>query len=104
MNDVFISYSHIDDQSIVEGKKGWISGMHRVLGVRLSQLLGYEARIWRDQKLQGIDVFDEEITRQFIESKVLSSSQLKVKSPWSFLPLRWKPETSSLGYFLRQIS
>lgn len=58
--------------------------MHRVLGVRLSQLLGYEARIWRDQKLQGSDVFDEEITQQFIESKLLVSvlSPRYINSDW----------------------
>ena len=58
MNDVFISYAHIDDQALTEGQKGWITQFHRILEVRLGQLLGEKPTIWRDQKLQGSDVFD----------------------------------------------
>ena len=29
MNDVFISYAHIDDQPMMEGQRGWISQFHR---------------------------------------------------------------------------
>lgn len=56
-NDIFISYAHIDDQPLVEGKKGWVSNFHRALEIRLAQLLGRRSRIWRDPKLQGNDVF-----------------------------------------------
>ena len=58
MNDVFISYAHIDDQPMLEGQRGWISQFHRSLEVRMAQLLGQELRIWRDPKLNGSDLFD----------------------------------------------
>jgi hypothetical protein len=84
MNDVFISYAHIDDQALTEGQKGWISQFHRTLEVRLGQLLGQEPRVWRDPKLQGSDVFDEALIQQFSESKVLVSvlTPRYVKSEW----------------------
>jgi hypothetical protein len=47
MNDVFISYAHIDDQPMMEGQCGWISQFHRSLKVRMAQLLGQELKIWR---------------------------------------------------------
>ena len=31
MNDIFISYAHIDDESLDEEQKGWISKFHRSL-------------------------------------------------------------------------
>ena len=40
MNDVFISYAHIDDQALTEGQKGWITQFHCILEVRLGQALG----------------------------------------------------------------
>ena len=45
MNDVFISYAHLDDQSIDEDQKGWISKFHRVLEIKLSQLSTDRAKL-----------------------------------------------------------
>ena len=84
MNDVFISYAHIDDQPMMEGQRGWISQFHRSLEVRMAQLLGQELKIWRDPKLQGSDLFDEALVRQFSDSKVLVSvlTPRYVRSEW----------------------
>lgn len=84
MNDVFISYAHIDDQPMLEGQRGWISQFHRSLEVRMAQLLGQELKIWRDPKLQGSDLFDEALTKQFSDSKVLVSvlTPRYVRSDW----------------------
>lgn len=60
-SDIFVSYAHIDDQSLVEGQKGWISSLHRALEIRLAQLLGKKPKIWRDPKLQGNDVFADKL-------------------------------------------
>ena len=38
--DIFISYAHIDDEPLVESQNGWITEFHRVLAIRLSQLMG----------------------------------------------------------------
>ncbi|MDO8542931.1 MAG: TIR domain-containing protein [Opitutaceae bacterium] len=84
MNDVFISYAHIDDQPMMEGQRGWISQFHRSLEVRMAQLLGQELKIWRDPKLQGSDLFDEALVQQFSDSKVLVSvlTPRYVRSEW----------------------
>ena len=84
MNDVFISYAHIDDQPMLEGQRGWISQFHRSLEVRMAQLLGQELKIWRDPKLQGSDLFDDALTKQFSDSKVLVSvlTPRYVRSDW----------------------
>lgn len=56
--DIFISYKHSDNLS------GWVSEFHRRLHVRLTELLGQEAVIWRDKKLGGADAFSDEILQQ----------------------------------------
>jgi len=84
MNDLFISYAHIDDLSISEDQKGWISEFHRILETRLAQLMGEKPRIWRDQKLTGSDIFDEQIVQQFKNTKLMISvlSPRYIKSEW----------------------
>jgi hypothetical protein len=83
-SDVFVSYAHIDDQALAEGQPGWISSLHRHLQVRLEQLLGKEARIWRDPKLQGNDVFADRLVDRLPGVAVLVSvlSPRYVKSEW----------------------
>jgi hypothetical protein len=84
MNDLFISYAHIDDQPLTEGAKGWISRLHRLLEIRLSQLMGERPNIWRDPTLQGSEIFGETIVRQLSEVKAMVSivSPRYVKSDW----------------------
>ena len=84
MNDVFISYAHIDNETLEENQKGWITQLHRILQVRLAQLMGAEPQIWRDLKLTGSDLFDQTIVEQFLDSKILVSvlSPRYVNSDW----------------------
>ena len=51
--DAFISYAHLDNLELVEGRKGWVANFHRALEVRVAQLLGKSPHIWRDPKLVG---------------------------------------------------
>ena len=71
--NLFISYAHIDDQPLNQGEKGWITRFHETLKAILSMRLGGEAKIWRDEKLQGNDVFSDEIVEQFRRSAALMS-------------------------------
>lgn len=84
MNDLFISYAHIDDLPISEDQKGWITEFQRILENRLSQLMGEKPKIWRDQKLSGSDIFDEHIVEQFKNTKLMVSilSPRYIKSEW----------------------
>jgi hypothetical protein len=70
---LFISYSHIDDQPLNQGEKGWITRFHATLKAFLDMRMGREAKIWRDEKLQGNDVFSSEIVEQFRRSAALMS-------------------------------
>jgi hypothetical protein len=83
-NDVFVSYAHIDDEPVEEGQPGWVATLHRVLQVRLAQLLGKEPRIWRDPKLQGNDVFGDTLVARLPRVAVLVSvvSPRYVRSEW----------------------
>ncbi len=83
-DDIFISYAHIDNQPLAEGLKGWVEILHERLKIRLGQLLGEEASIWRDRKLQGNDVFAETLVEKVSEVAILVSiiSPRYVKSEW----------------------
>lgn len=82
--DLFISYAHIDNESLVDDQDGWVSTFHRGLEIRLAQLRGEKPRIWRDQKLQGNDDFSDTILEQFPNLALLVSilSPRYVKSKW----------------------
>jgi hypothetical protein len=84
-NDIFISYTHIDNQPLTEvSQKGWIDQFHFALETRLNQLIGEKSRVWRDKKLRGNDEFDETITKQFPKTALLVSilSPRYLKSDW----------------------
>jgi hypothetical protein len=83
-DDIFISYAHIDNQPLAEGLKGWVESLHERLKIRLGQLLGEEASIWRDRKLQGNDVFAETLVEKISSVAILISvlSPRYVKSEW----------------------
>jgi TIR domain len=72
-NDLFISYAHIDNQPLTDGDKGWITRFHATLKKLLVMRLGRDTKIWRDDKLQGNDVFSDEIVACFKRSAVLVS-------------------------------
>ena len=82
--DIFISYAHIDDESLIEDQKGWITDLHRVLSIRLAQLMGRKPIIWRDPELQGNHIFDQQIVDQFAQVAVMISilTPRYVKSEW----------------------
>jgi hypothetical protein len=71
--DIFISYAHIDNQPLTPEQKGWITRFHMSLEAILSMRRGGKVRIWRDNKLQGNDVFADEIVEQFEHTAVLVS-------------------------------
>jgi hypothetical protein len=58
---------------LTPGEKGWVSRFHTTLKALLSMRLGRTAKIWRDEKLQGNDVFSDEIVLRFRQSAALVS-------------------------------
>ncbi len=89
-NDIFISYAHIDNQTLTEEQRGWIDEFHHALELRLQELLGDKPKIWRDQKLQGNDIFSETLVDQFSNAAVLVSVMTPryVNSTWCLKELQ----------------
>ncbi len=83
-DDVFISYAHVDNETLAAGQDGWISLLHERLRKRLRQLLGEEVKIWRDPKLQGNDEFADTLVIRVSKAGVLLSviSPRYIKSDW----------------------
>jgi hypothetical protein len=88
--DAFISYAHLDNVELVEGRKGWVANLHRALEVRVAQLLGKSPHIWRDPKLQGNDLFAETLVEKLRRVAVLVTvvSPRYIKSEWTLRELR----------------
>ena len=69
----FISYAHIDNEPISKEDEGWISEFHDSLKKLLAMKLGEEVGIWRDNKLDGSDIFSDEIIEQLRKAEILIS-------------------------------
>lgn len=82
--DAFISYAHLDNVELIEGHKGWVANLHRALEVRVGQLLGKKAHIWRDPKLAGNDFLAETLIGRLSRVAALVSvvSPRYVRSEW----------------------
>lgn len=87
--DAFISYAHLDNVELVEGRKGWVANLHRALEVRVGQLLGKAPHIWRDPKLGGNDLFAETLIEKLKQVALLVTvvSPRYLKSEWTIREL-----------------
>jgi len=79
---VFISYAHLDNEG--GASPGWINRFHTSLSGILSQRMGVEANIWRDERLKPNDVFADEIVQQLPDTAVMIAviSPRYVQSKW----------------------
>ncbi len=75
--DIFISYAHIDNEHFSDLPQGWIDYLHERLEIRLANLLGQPAKIWRDRKLSNTDIFNDAIKEQLAKTAIF----LAVLSP-----------------------
>jgi len=102
--DAFISYAHLDNVELVEGRKGWVANFHRALEVRVGQLLGKTPHIWRDPKLSGNDLFAETLVERLNHVAVLVSivSPRYLKSEWTLRELEefWRAAAGQGGVHL----
>ena len=72
-NDIFISYSHIDNQPLVDMSGGWVDVFHEHLQNFVDVHVGRRTAVWRDRRLTGADVLSDEIEQQLRHSAVLVS-------------------------------
>jgi hypothetical protein len=99
--DAFISYAHLDNQELIEGRKGWVANLHRALEIRIGQLLGKPPHIWRDPKLQGNDFFADTLIERLRRVAVLVAvvSPRYIRSEWTRRELEtfWKAAETQGG-------
>jgi hypothetical protein len=90
MSDVFISYSHVDNEKGYGQDQGWIDWFYKVFDTKLRQLCGSQIEVWRDHKIDGSDVLtptiDERVRKARLLVSVMSPSYLK--SEWCSAELR----------------
>ena len=72
-NDVFISYSHIDNVPFGDPRAGWVDIFHENLQNFINVQVGKRTHIWRDKRLTGAEIFSDEIEEQLVRSAVLVS-------------------------------
>jgi hypothetical protein len=84
IDDVFISYRHLDNEPLEDEPKGWIDNFHERFARALGETLGYEPKIWRDVRLPGntyfADVLEERIKKTAVLISILSPGY--IQSPW----------------------
>jgi len=81
---LFVSYAHVDDLPTPGDDQGWVTRFHKYLETYLSQSIGEQARVWRDDRLRGNDIFANEIVKQFPNTAILLSilSPRYIDSEW----------------------
>ncbi len=82
--DAFISYAHIDNRALGEGRAGWVASFQRALETRVAQLIGRDASVWWDPELRGNDDFSDVLIERLrnVASLVSILSPGYVNSSW----------------------
>src|SRR6185503_5682099 len=87
--DVFVSYSHVDNL----GRDAWVSQFHEELDFALAKRIGRHgvARIWRDKRLEGNQLFDQTIKQSIEKSAVFLAltSTGYIESDYCQQELKW---------------
>lgn len=90
VDDVFISYRHLDNELHDEDGKGWIDNFQERFESVLGEALGYKPSIWRDRRLPKNvyfpDVLEERIRNSAVVISVLSPGY--IQSEWCMGELR----------------
>jgi hypothetical protein len=83
--DAYISYSHFDDLRFGGNNEGWVTTFARALEIRLTQLLGRQARVDFDSELHDHDIFSfssfDSLGRAAVMVAIVSPRY--VKSAWT---------------------
>ena len=72
-NEIFISYSHIDNEPFGDPRGGWVDIFHEQLQNFVNVHVGRRTTVWRDKRLTEAEVFSDEIEQQLRSSAVLVS-------------------------------
>jgi len=82
--DLFISYSHIDDEPWGAAQHRWVNELHKELQARLAMVMGRNVRIWRDPQVRGNEQLTPLVTAALSDSRmfVFVLSPRYLKSDW----------------------
>ena len=97
-HDIFISYGHLDDEDPAGDLKGWVDLLVERLPRLISNTLGYQPKIWRDERsLRGNDLLkaaiDEGVSRSLVLIPIVSPRY--VQSDWCRVELETFCNTES---------
>ena len=104
MADVFISYSHVDNESAsADDTKGWIDRFELAFSTKLRQLCGATTVVWRDHKIDGSDLLTPTIEENVRGARLFLSvfSQSYLESEWCRTELRIFAEAAGSSGGLR---
>ena len=104
MADVFISYSHVDNESAsADDATGWIDRFELAFSTKLRQLCGATTEVWRDHKIDGSDLLTPTIEENVRGARLFLSifSQSYLDSEWCRTELRIFAEAASASGGLR---
>ncbi len=101
-NDVFISYTHVDDlpdRPDVPGERGWVDRFASRLKVALWKRMGEEVAVWRDPELKRSDRFDDRIEAAVRRSAILLTliSRRYLKSAYCLQEIDWFVDAAGAG-------
>jgi hypothetical protein len=68
--DVFISYAHDDDNTVLGESKGWVSQFHDEFNTLLNEHLGRRPHTWRDSDITPNEDYEKKIFNRLVKSAV----------------------------------
>jgi len=71
--DVILNFAPVDDKSLFDGRKGWVSQLYRHLSVRVEQLSGEPVKIARHPGFTGQEETDLELEKHLNKAKAMVS-------------------------------
>ena len=73
--DIFISYAHVDNTHLSDENNGWVDHLHKELQITLDRRAGKSQmiKIWRDNWLDGNQVFNQTISEKIKKSAIFLS-------------------------------
>jgi len=72
--DIFISYTHIDNETTGQSQQGWVDDFYEQLSLKLKKVVGKSVSIWRDvRRIDPAQAFGDEVNKALRESAILLS-------------------------------
>ena len=99
VHDIFVSYSHLDNERAPGQDTGWVEAFEKTLTIQLGQRLGRSVNVWRDRALRAGKVLDKALEAELAQSKTLVSliSPGYLQSKYCRQELAWFSRSATQG-------